>query len=126
MYLVRRNHFLHTLLAPALAQPAPAPRRRICVQFDAADHRDVPLPPAQWLDYLFAFADQPGSQIDSIFWDVSLGDTYAVYPSRLLPPSPDRHLVAWREQGFEWVPAIIAQLDVEPTPARPARQRRLP
>ena len=44
----------------------------------AADHRDVKLPPEAWLNYLFTFADQSGSQIETIFWDVSLGDTYAV------------------------------------------------
>ena len=77
------------------------------MQYDAADHRDVKLPPAQWLRYLFTFADQPGSQIDTIFWAVALGDTYAVYPSRILPPSPDTQLVAWRKQGFEWVPALL-------------------
>ncbi len=105
---MRRSQFIQTLIAPALfGGSAPPARRRICVQFDAADHRDVRLAPAQWLDYLFAFAEEPGSQIDSIFWDVSLGDTYAVYPSRHLPPSPDRYLTEWRRQGFEWVPAMI-------------------
>ena len=79
------------------------------MQFDAADHREVPLAPAEWLQYLFGYADQAGSQIDTIFWDVALGDTYAVYPSKLLPPSPDRKLTAWRAQGFEWVPAMIAE-----------------
>ena len=66
------------------------------------------LPPREWVSYLFGFADQPASQIDSIFWDVALGDTFAVYPSRVLPPSPDLQLVEWRKQGFEWVPAMIA------------------
>ena len=79
------------------------------MQFDAADHREVRLAPAEWLRYLFAFADMPGSQIDTIFWDVALGDTYAVYPSKVLPASPDRRLTEWRRQGFEWVPAMIAE-----------------
>lgn len=117
---MKRGRFLQSLLAAAAApppagsqSPAAAPRarrrRRICVQYDAADHRNVRLAPDEWLNrYLFTFADQPGSQIDTIFWDVSLGDTYAVYPSRLLPPSPDHHLAAWRAQGFDWVPAMLA------------------
>ena len=114
--MLRRDQFLQGLLAArlaagnrTLAAAPPTPRRRICVQYDAADHRDVRLPPVEWLKYLFTYADQPGSQIGSIFWDVSLGDTYAVYPSRLLPPSPDKHLVKWREQGFDWVPAMLAE-----------------
>ncbi len=107
---MRRDRFLQSLAAAgAMTAAGPgARRRRICVQYDAADHRDVKLPPAEWLKYLFTFADQPGSQIDAIFWDVALGDTYAVYPSRVLPQSPDTHLVAWRKQGFEWVPAMLA------------------
>ncbi len=107
---MKRSQFLQTLLASPLALPAaqPARRPRIRVQFDAADHRHVKLPPQEWLRYLFTYVDQPGSQIDSIFWDVSLGDTFAVYPSRLLPPSPDLQLVEWRKQSFEWVPAMLA------------------
>lgn len=117
---MRRDRFLQGMLtAPFVATaeaatPTPAERgrqrrRRICVQYDAADHRDVKLAPEDWLNrYLFTFADQPGSQIDAMFWDVSLGDTYAVYPSKLLPPSPDKYLAAWRAQGFDWVPAMLA------------------
>ena len=107
---MRRGRFLQTLGAAPLALSAAPPQRRprIRVQFDAADHRHVKLPPREWLSYLFGLADQPGSQIDSIFWDVSLGDTFAVYPSRVLPASPDLQLVEWRKQGFEWVPAMIA------------------
>lgn len=104
---MRRGQFLQSLAAAAA--PAPRAAKKIRVQYDAADHRNVPLPPAEWLRYLFEFPDQPNSQIGSIAWDLSLGDTYAVYPSRLLPPSPDRQLSKWRAEGFEWVQAILAE-----------------
>ena len=109
---MRRDRFIQGLFSASLAAGSAGQRtegrhRRICVQYDAADHRDVRLPPDDWLKYLFTFADQSGSQIDTIFWDVSLGDTYSVYPSRVLPPSPDIHLAAWRKQGFEWIPAML-------------------
>lgn len=112
---MRRDQFLLGLAAAPRIRlsdthhAAVARRRRIQLQYDAADHRHVDLAPREWLAYLFGHADAPGSQIDAIFWDVALGDTYAVYPSKLLPPSHDIRLTAWREAGFEWVPAMIAE-----------------
>lgn len=105
---MQRRTLLQALLAPAT-------RPQIRVQFDAADHRNVPLPPAAWLNYLFHYIDQPNSQIRSIAWDLSLGDTFAVYPSRLLPPSPDLQITKWRNEGFHWVPEIL----------KAARQRKI-
>ncbi len=81
-------------------------RRRVCVQLDAADHRHVKLPPADWLRYMFQLPDEPGSQIDSIWLDIGMGEV-AVYPSKILEPSPDLHLAAWRASGFEWASALI-------------------
>lgn len=80
--------------------------RRIVVQFDAADHRHVRVAPKQWLPYIFNLVDEPGSQIDSIFWDIGMGD-WSVYPSRVLAPFQDAWLNGWREQGFEWVGALV-------------------
>lgn len=82
-------------------------KRRVVVQLDAADHRRVHATPQEWLRYMFAYADQPGSQIDSIFWDIGLDTDSAVYPSKLLPPTPDRWIRAWQQQGFEWVGALV-------------------
>ncbi len=113
--MIRRDQFILGLAAaPRIRlsdahRSAAARKRRICVQFDAADHRHVKLAPREWLAYLFGHVDAPGSQIDTILWDVALGDTYAVYPSKLLPSSHDVQLTEWRRGGFEWVPAMLAE-----------------
>lgn len=84
-------------------------KRRIVVQLDAADHRRIQIAPQEWLRYIFAYADQPGSQIDSIVLDIGLDTDSAVYPSKVLPPTPDRWINAWRQQGFEWVGALVRE-----------------
>ena len=84
-------------------------QRRIVVQLDGADHRRVKCTPQEWLRYMFAYADQPGAQIDSIFWDIGLDTDSAVYPSKVLPPTPDQWIRAWRQEGFEWVGALVGE-----------------
>jgi hypothetical protein len=83
--------------------------RRIVVQLDAADHRRLQLPPEEWLRYIFTFPDQPGSQIDSILLDIGLDTDSAVYPSNVLPPTPDRVIREWNAHGFEWVGALVRE-----------------
>lgn len=82
--------------------------RRIVVQFDAMDHRESRLTPKEWLKYLFTYVDQSGSQIDSIVWDVAYGD-WAVYPSSVLPPTRDPVMGRWRQEGFEFVSALVRE-----------------
>ena len=71
------------LVGPRLAQAAePHPRpvalgqkhheavnrkRRIAVQYDAWSQLGHDF--AEWLDYRFDYIDEPGTQIDSIWWD---------------------------------------------------------
>ena len=42
-------------------------RRRIVVQYDA--HGELGVDFKQWLAYRFSYIDEPGSQIDSVWWD---------------------------------------------------------
>jgi hypothetical protein len=84
-------------------------KRRIVVQMDAADHRRIQVTPQEWLRYIFAYADQPGSQIDSIVLDIGLDTDSAVYPSKVLPPTPDRWINSWQQQNFEWVGALVRE-----------------
>jgi hypothetical protein len=116
VYEMRRNEFLGAMAGAMQAgfqtsgrhAQALARRRRICVQLDAADHTYVQLPPAEWLRYIFHYADQPGSQIDSIWLDIGMGEP-AVYPSKILEPTRDERIAAWRAAGFEWAPALIGE-----------------
>ena len=81
--------------------------RRIVRQYDAADHRNLKLPPKEWLAYVFDYVDQPGSQIDCITWDIGLVD--AVYPSTVFPATKDKKIVQWRADGFDWVGALVEE-----------------
>jgi hypothetical protein len=79
-------------------------RRRIVVQLDA--HTQMGMDIDKWLAYRFNFADEPGSQIDSLWWDIgALG--YAVYPSKVLEPFPHEGLVKWWDQGIDWVERVV-------------------
>ena len=68
----------------------------------------VKLEPPQWLDYVFTYVDQAGSQIDSIFWDMGSGHQ-SVYPSKFLEFTQDRQLRRWREQGFQYMASLIRE-----------------
>ena len=81
-------------------------RRRIVVQYDAEGLFGVDF--QQWLDYRFNYIDEPGSQIDSIWWDIGMGD-WAVYPSKILEPYERPGLMKWREQGIDWVESLVEE-----------------
>ena len=82
-------------------------RRRIVVQYDAADPVDlIGVDFQQWLDYRFNYIDEAGSQIDSIWWDIGMGD-WATYPSQVLEFYPRSGLVKWQEQGIDWVQSLL-------------------
>src|ERR1700733_10008649 len=69
-------------------------RRRIVVQCDANDtlftywkvigNDDTPFD--RFRDALFSCADEPGSQIDAIWWDIGGSPLCSPYPSKVLPP----------------------------------------
>lgn len=80
--------------------------RRIVVQYDAWSQLGHDF--EQWLDYRFDYIDEPGSQIDSVWWDVTaLG--YATYPSKVLRQMPQTGLDKWREQGIDWVERLVTE-----------------
>jgi hypothetical protein len=77
-------------------------RRRIVVHYDAFDafHLDFD----RWLEYRFAYIDDPGSQIDAVWWDVQ-GLQPNEYPS--LPGS----YVAqkWLDQGIDPIGKLVEE-----------------
>ncbi len=81
-------------------------RRRIVVQYDAFSEFGADF--NEWLAYRFNDADAPGTQIDSLWWDIGpLG--YAFYPSTVLEPFRHPGLQKWRDQGIDWVGRLIAE-----------------
>ncbi len=85
-------------------------RRRIVVQEDPV--LSDPLKPGisfeQWRDYLFNYADERDSQIDSFFWDIGSG-YWAIYRSKLLPASEIPIVKGWRDQGIDFVELLIGE-----------------
>jgi hypothetical protein len=88
---------------------AVARRRRIVDQCDAMDvllllRTDI----ATWLKFAFGHADTPGSQVDTICWDIGMAeDTYSIYNSRLLPSFDFPFLQPYRDQGIDWVGKLV-------------------
>ena len=81
-------------------------RRRIVVQYDA--HGQLGVDFGEWLDFRFSHVDQPGSQVDAIWWDIGFG-SWSVYPSEVLPPFGHPGLRVWTGQGIDWVGELVAQ-----------------
>lgn len=60
------------------------------------------------MDYVFDFADLPGSQLDAICIDVS-NEGVAHYPSTILREIRHPGLVKWRERGLDYFRELIAR-----------------
>jgi hypothetical protein len=81
-------------------------RRRIVVQYDAQGLYDLDF--AAWLDYRFRYIDEPGTQIDSIWWDMGrLGQV--LYPSKFLDQLSCPGLDKWRKQGIDLVGRLVEE-----------------
>ena len=79
-------------------------RRRILVQFDSQGSYDLDFD--AWLDFRFAYIDEPGSQIDTILWDMGrLGQV--LYPSKFLDRLETAELKKWQDQGIDMVGRLI-------------------
>ncbi len=93
----------------AAHRQAVARRRRLVLQEDAnMPFEAFRLPIAQWLDFRFRHCDTPGCQIDGIWWDIGVAeDTYAIYPSKLLPRVRLAGFDEWCEQGIDWVGELV-------------------
>ncbi|NLX98075.1 MAG: family 10 glycosylhydrolase [Rhodopirellula sp.] len=82
-------------------------RRRIVVQYDC--HGQMGLDIDRWIDYRFRYADQPGSQIDALWWDLGrLGNVF--YPSKLLNLF-DSHegFKKWQNVGIDLVERLVKE-----------------
>ena len=86
-------------------------RRRIVVQDDPSNFDPQHLYGTEfkrWIAHRFGYADMPGSQIDSIWWDLENGDQ-AVYRSRILPPFEHPGLRKWWDQGIDWIQELVQE-----------------
>jgi hypothetical protein len=63
---------------------------------------------ASWLDYRFRYLDEPGTQIDSVWWDMGrLGQV--LYPSKFLDQLSHPGLDKWRKQGIDLVGRLLEE-----------------
>ena len=61
-----------------------------------------------WIAYRFAYADEPGTQIDALWWDMGrLGNVF--YPSKLLNQLKNPALEKWRRQGIDLVGRLVEE-----------------
>ena len=92
-------------------------RRRIVMQYDANDvlmsywklHPDRSATFEPFRDALFSYVDEPGSQVDAIWWDVAGSPLGSAYPSKVLPPVDHPLVRQWLDEGIDWVERLVAE-----------------
>ncbi len=81
-------------------------RCRIVVQYDCQTEYGLDFD--SWIAYRFAYADEPDTQIDALWWDMGrLGNV--LYPSKLLNPLENVGLEKWRRQGIDLVGRLVEE-----------------
>ncbi|MYC80530.1 MAG: family 10 glycosylhydrolase [Acidobacteria bacterium] len=77
-------------------------RRRVVVNFDAihGDLKFADIPPSDLVKLSFTFADDPESQIDSIWWNWGEGHQ-SPYPSEVMPLYDQEGYRKWVEEGVD-------------------------
>lgn len=58
-------------------------------------------------DAVFSYVDEPGSQIDAIWWDNGGNAPSPVYPSKVLPPVEFPLVKQWLSQGIDWTAKLV-------------------
>jgi hypothetical protein len=90
-------------------------RRRIVVQYDANDtmwsywkqNRNGDTSFTPFRDAVFSYADEPGTQIDAIWWDIGGSPLGCSYPSKIELPVDHPLLKLWLRDGVDWVEQLI-------------------
>ena len=90
-------------------------KRRIVVQQDvhwvmwnyAKLHADGEAPFAPFRDAVFSYVDEPGSQIDAIWWDIGGNAMGSVYPSKVSPTVAAPLVERWHRDGLDWVGQLV-------------------
>lgn len=107
--------------APALELPAAhlaevrRRQKRIVVQYDATDplwrywklNRDPDASFEVFQKAVFSHMDEPGTQIDAVWWDIGGSPLSSAYPSKLGPPVSHPLLQQWLSKGVDWVEKLV-------------------
>ncbi len=58
---------------------------------------------------VFSYVDEPGSQIDAIWWDIGGNATGAAHPSQVTPSEPPPLVQRWLNEGLDWIEALVRE-----------------
>lgn len=84
-------------------------RRRIVVNHDAGWPAHLfGIDVAKWIQFRFAFPDDPGNQIDSIWWCLDEGNL-AFYPSKVLPVTKSPQMRKWLDSGIDILKVAVQE-----------------
>ena len=111
------NSTLPVELPDAHRQAMQRRHRRIVVQYDANDpmwsywklHRNDDTSFDRFRDTVFSYMDEPGSQIDAIWWDIGGSPLGSAYPSKIEPPVDHPLLQQWLRGGVDWVEQLVKE-----------------
>ena len=82
-------------------------RRRVIDQHDAMDPRSILGKDVKdWIGFHFGYIDEPGCQIDSVWFDISSA-SMAVYPSKYRPLLDFPGIQKWHEEGVDIVKTLV-------------------
>jgi hypothetical protein len=90
-------------------------KRRIVIQHDVhwvmlnygKMHPDGGAAFAPFRDAVFSYVDEPGSQIDAIWWDIGGNATGAIHPSKVAPATASALVQQWLREGLDWVEQLV-------------------
>lgn len=58
-------------------------------------------------DAVFSYVDEPGAQIDALWWDIGGSAVGSVYPSEVSQPALAPQVKRWADQGVDWVKELV-------------------
>lgn len=64
---------------------------------------------APFRDAVFSYVDEPGSQIDAIWWDIGGCATGAAYPSKVVSREAAPLVQQWLREGLDWVAELVKE-----------------
>ncbi len=82
-------------------------RRRVAVNYDVGyPANQFGMDVDEWVKFRFAFADEPRSHIDSLWWCLDEGNL-AVYPSKVIPEAQASQVRKWLDAGVNIVKIAV-------------------
>jgi len=80
--------------------------RTMCWARYAKRHgNEAPFEPFR--DAVFAYPDDPLTQIDALWWDVAAPAWAPLYPSQVEPPVDHPCSGIWLGQGIDWIAELV-------------------